>query len=148
MEKRIILAFVLSFIALYAFRTLFLAPAASEQSTSVDTSAKQPPVSPAAAEKAPPVTTSPKQEIEDGGTLPESVEAEKIEEVAFDTPLYSTTFSNAGASLKSFRLKEYSDGNGNPLELINQEASSKVGWPLALTTGDKGIDEQLQNAKY
>jgi YidC/Oxa1 family membrane protein insertase len=149
MEKRIILAFVLSFIALYAFRALFLPPAPSEPPATAPTpaSATQPPTAGASSEKAPGPKAAPKHETEEVAPVTESV-AENVEDVTLDTSLYSAIFSNQGASLKSFRLKQYSDGSGNPLELINQEASSKVGWPLALTTGDKALDEQLQAGKY
>ena len=34
------------------------------------------------------------------------------------------------------------------MELINQAAASKVGWPLALVTGDKAIDDELAKAMF
>src|SRR5206468_1581429 len=52
--------------------------------------------------------------------------AEKAEEFEVDTPLYTATFSNVGAVLKSYKLKAYADDKGHPLELIDQSAGSKV----------------------
>src|SRR4030095_13967491 len=46
------------------------------------------------------------------------------------------------------RLKQYLDGEGHPVELINQEDGEKAGWPLALISGDKAIDEQLRGAVF
>jgi len=65
-----------------------------------------------------------------------------------DTPLYTATISNLGGVLKSYKLKEYKDGESHPLELINETAGTKVGWPLAVLTGDKTIDDQLGKALY
>jgi YidC/Oxa1 family membrane protein insertase len=53
-----------------------------------------------------------------------------------------------GGVLRSFKLKEYSDGKGQPVELIDQQAGSKVGWPLAVVTGDKSVDELLQKGLF
>src|SRR5262245_33323274 len=132
MEKRIILAFVLSFIALYAFRALFLPSSPAEPPATTQIPVEPPVPSSVPTEKAPEPKSEAKHEPQEVPPVTDSV-AEEVEDVTFETALYSATFSNLGASLKSFRLKQYSDGSGNPLELINQEASSKVGWPLAFT---------------
>src|SRR5262249_29559447 len=144
MEKRVILAFVLSFVVLYAFRALFVPTPPAEAPTNVQ--APAPPAShPVPATAATPAAIN----VEVSSSVPlEGIKAAKSEELSFETPLYTATFSNVGGVLKSFKLKEYSDAEGHPLELINQEAGSKVGWPLALVTGDKTVDEELQNAQF
>jgi YidC/Oxa1 family membrane protein insertase len=138
MEKRVILAFVLSFVVLYAFRTYFMPPAATEPQPIAQSSAAPVPITPEQAKTNEPITAPPV----------DNVRAEKAEELTFDTPLYIATFSNLGGVLKSFRLKQYLDGQGQPVELINQEAGARVGWPLALTTGDKATDEALRGALF
>src|SRR5215470_4796976 len=117
MEKRVIIAFVLSFAILYAFRALYSPPptppgqpAETRQSTETapagrETASAQPLIQPA--EQVP-------------TTAPEAAQAEKAEEIPIDTPLYTATISNVGGVLKSYRLKKYTDGEGRPLELINQ----------------------------
>ena len=152
MEKRVILAFVLSFIVLYAFRALFVPSRPSEPPTSVQAPAP-PATPPVSATTTPAATITPAAtattNVEVSSSLPpQGIKAEKSEELSFETPLYTATFSNVGAVLKSFKLKEYSDAEGHPLELINQEAGAKVGWPLALVSGDKTVDEALQNALF
>jgi YidC/Oxa1 family membrane protein insertase len=140
MEKRVILAFVLSFVVLYAFRALFVPTPPAEAPTNV-----QAPAPPASHPAPPPAATN----VEVSTSVPpEGIKAAKSEELSFETPLYTATFSNVGGVLTSFKLKEYSDGEGHPLELINQQAGSKVGWPLALVTGDKTVDEVLQSAQF
>ena len=140
MEKRVILAFVLSFAVLYAFRALYTPPPAAVPE-------------PSAPAPAPPVSTTTPQATsrtsEAPSSLPvEDVEAEKPQEFVVDTALYTATISNVGGVLKSFRLKQYTDGEGHSLELINQEAGSKVGWPLALESGDKAVDDSMRNAQF
>jgi YidC/Oxa1 family membrane protein insertase len=145
MEKRVILAFVLSFLVLYAFRALFTPPPSSEQ-PSVE---RGPDPGQANVGTAPTAESVPAEKSESVASVPtESIRGDKSEEFLFETPLYMGAFSNVGGVLKSFKLKNYSDGEGHPLELINQEAGNKVGWPLAVVTGDKAIDEQLQNALF
>jgi YidC/Oxa1 family membrane protein insertase len=146
MEKRVILAFVLSFIVLYAFRALFVPSPPSERPTSVQ--APAPPATPPVSATAPTAPTAPTNVEVSSSLPPQGIKAEKSEELSFETPLYTATFSNVGAVLKSFKLKEYSDAEGHPLELINKEAGAKVGWPLALVSGDKTVDEALQNALF
>jgi len=142
MEKRVILAFVLSFLVLYAFRALYTPPANPEPTASGNT----PPV---VEPKTNPPEPAPSKAVEPAPVVPsENIAGEKAEELPFETPLYTATFSNVGGVLKSFKLKEYSDGEGHPLELINQETGNKVGWPLTLETGDKTVDEQLRSAKF
>src|SRR5262245_59949987 len=142
MEKRVILAFVLSFAVLYAFRSLFAPTPATEQPPI----AQQPP--PAVSNSVPP----PAKASTRSGEAPQlpvgDIKAEGRQDLVFETELYTATLSNLGGVLKSFKLKGYSDGEGHPVELINHEAGAKVGWPLALVSGEKTIDEQLGNAQF
>jgi len=141
MEKRVILAFVLSFAILYAFRSLYSPPPPAESETSVQT----PPAEPS--NNGPRGPNAPAQTEAQLATVGD-LRAEKPEDFEIDTPLYTATFSNIGGVLKSYKLKAYSDAEGHPLELIDQTAGAKVGWPLALTTGDKSLDEELSSAQF
>ena len=51
-----------------------------------------------------------------------------------DTDVYHVVFSNEGAVVQSWTLKDkrYRDANGDPLELVNQRGALKEGFPLAL----------------
>jgi YidC/Oxa1 family membrane protein insertase len=138
MEKRIILAFILSFAVLYAFRAFFSPPAP----TSVPPSSGQPPEAATAntsIEAENPIVPS---------RLDQNIRAEKSEDLVVDTPLYTATVSNIGGVLKSYKLKAYSDAEGHPIELIDENAGNKLGWPLAMTTGDTALDETLAKAIF
>ncbi len=144
MEKRVIIAFVLSFAVLYAFRELFSPPQPPAQPAPVAKSgAASPANSPSSAPGGTPAQTAlpPAEPTAD-------IRSEKAEEFVFDTALYTARISNIGGALKSYELKEYSDAEGHPIELINQTAGTKVGWPLALVTGDAMLDETLAKAAF
>jgi YidC/Oxa1 family membrane protein insertase len=135
MEKRILIAFVLSFAVLYGSRFLFPPPPPPEKpaANSVET-----PVSPPAAPVATPPETNPL----------ETIQAESEKEEVVDTPLYRAVVSNLGGVLKSFQLKKFLDHAGKPTELIDSYAGRRVGFPLAITTSDAALVKQLSEAKF
>src|SRR5262249_27634135 len=136
--KRVILAFALSIAVMYAFSALYKPTKTTSSSVTVT---ETPPTAPASA-PTPESDVSHTTAEEPNSSLsavPKDLSAEKAEDSVFSTPLYTATISNVGGVLKSYHLKAYSDGEGRPLELINDIAGTKVGWPLALVTGDKTI---------
>jgi YidC/Oxa1 family membrane protein insertase len=142
MEKRVIIAFVLSFAVLYAFRAYFQPPSTGERQQTTETQSITPPPIPSA--PAPPLAEKSREAVAPA----ENLQAEKTEELTVDTPLYTAVISNVGAVLRSFSLKDYKDGEGKPVELINQTAGGKVGWPMAIQTGDKAIDDELTKGLF
>src|SRR5438093_9113076 len=142
MEKRVILAFILSFAVLYAFRAVYSPPPPAESETSVQTLPAGP------SNNGSPNSSPPTEKLEPLPAAAGAVRAEKPEDFEIDTPLYTALFSNIGGVLRSCKLKAYSDGEGFALELIDQTAGAKVGWPLGLTTGDQTLDEELSRAQF
>jgi YidC/Oxa1 family membrane protein insertase len=65
-----------------------------------------------------------------------------------DTKLYHVVFSNRGAVVKSWTLKEYKDAAGKPLEVINQPGAAKYGSPFSLTFRDKQPSADLNKALW
>ncbi|HTV06934.1 MAG TPA: membrane protein insertase YidC [Acidobacteriaceae bacterium] len=65
-----------------------------------------------------------------------------------ENELYRITFTNHGAQVKSWILKKYKDNDGKPLDLVNQKAAEKYGYPLSLYTYDARLRERLANALY
>lgn len=120
MEKRTILAFVLSFLVLLFWSYYFnpeQQPSAvkeepaleqkdkSHQVTDMDANIIKPPSAPLIQQKQ------------------ASVSAEIIDkEIIVDTPYYRAIFSNRNATIKSFKLKKYSvtkDSDSYPIEMVN-----------------------------
>jgi len=54
----------------------------------------------------------------------------KESEWTLDTGVYRVLFSNRGAVVKSWTLRNYKDADGKPLELVNAKGAQKVGFPF------------------
>ena len=138
MEKRIVIAALLSFLVLFGFRLLYPpTPPAQPQGTERPQAAENEKTAiepPSQADRAIPVETD--------------VQASAPEQYEFRTTLYTAVIDNAGGVLKSFRVHGYLDAQGESQELINQRLAEQVGWPFALATGDPEIDRLVNTGRY
>jgi YidC/Oxa1 family membrane protein insertase len=144
MEKRLVLAIVLSFLVLVLYQAIFLRnrprPEAEVQpQTPVQQEEKAPALKPAA----------PKEE-----TLPalptelKEARAEGEERVVVETSLYQAVWSNRGASLRSWRLKRHKDEDGEDLELVSGRAVQAGKYPFFLETQDADLDRVANGSLY
>ncbi len=71
--------------------------------------------------------------------VPGQISAQTEELLLVETDLYRIEFSNRGAVVRRWTLKgpKYVDSRGRPLELINQEAAAKVGYPFSVDFKEK-----------
>ena len=53
-----------------------------------------------------------------------------------ENDLYRITFSNRGAQVTSWVLKQFKDVDGHPLDLVHPQAAKLFGYPLSLYTDD------------
>ncbi len=79
---------------------------------------------------------------------PADVVAKTETTTTVENELYRITFTNRGAQVKSWLLKKYKDNDGKPLDLVNQKAAEKYGFPLSLYTYDSGLRAKLTDALY
>ncbi len=149
MEKRLLLAIVLSFLVLILYQILFSPkPSQEEVPEQVKDIETQPPPKPSVESQHPsPTTTEPQESLEEEFiTEPISETAEA--QIVIDTPLYSAVWSNKGAVLKSWRLKEYKDDDKNDLELVSQQTEDFGTFPFALQTDDPSFDAVINGSLY
>jgi YidC/Oxa1 family membrane protein insertase len=144
-NKRVLLAFILSFAVLIAFRWAF--PPAADQPIVA------PPATTAAPAVATPSSTEKPQSAESktaDTTTPsiQDLHGDRAEGTVIENSLYKATVYNEGGVLNSFQLKTYFDASGHPLELINGVSAGSVGWPLAIITGDPKLDAALSHAIF
>lgn len=102
------------------------APAASKPEV-------KPPVEPAAVQPARPAAP---------------VAAQAEETLVLDTGVYRITFSNRGAVVRSWLLKNYRDHSNKPLDVVNSAAAEKAGYPLALVFKNQNPPVDLNAALY
>ena len=124
METRLLLAFILMGVI------LFLTPYFYKPQSPPKSPIK--PVQPPAAEQVQPPEPPPATPKPAEAAPTEEVAAEKAEDFHIQTKLFEVTFSNRGAVVKQWQLKNYVDANGKRLELVNQAAVEKTGYPFAL----------------
>jgi YidC/Oxa1 family membrane protein insertase len=120
-ETRLLLAFVLVGIVLVGWNYIYK-PAVTPPVT-VPAPTTQTPV-----EAPKPEPPTPAIKIEVPGQIQES----QAQDFIIETDLYRVRFSNQGATVLSWILKAYKDGNGKPLDLVNTRALQKVPAPFAV----------------
>ena len=142
MEKRLLLAIVLSFLVIFLYQLVFVKKLPIEETT---------PEAIVEAEKSPDLKSPPKEV-----SSPEVIEKkdfqptadDKQRQIIIDTPLYRAAWSNKGALLKSWMLKEFLDENKEDLELISPSASGVDKYPFMLSTEDPQFDSVINDAFY
>ena len=154
MERQLLLVFALTFVILIVFQPLLMKYVKKQEPAPAPVAASPAPAaSAAAATPALPLAVVP------AGAKQAASEAE----VVIENDLYRITFSNKGAQVKSWILKNFTDDKGQPLELVSsgaqiavqrdgqvvfQPAVEKYGYPMSLWTYDEGLRSKLNSVLY
>ena len=77
-----------------------------------------------------------------------AVSAASAQDYTLDTNLYNVVFTNRGASVKSWTLKKFKDGDGKPLELANPKGAAKFGYPFTFEFRDKQPSSDLNKGLW
>jgi YidC/Oxa1 family membrane protein insertase len=158
-ESKTILMFVALFIVILFGMQYFRekkapqpTPAQHQQTQqAANNNAQQQPATPAPSTKAESSTPSPQEAVAPQPkpvAQASDVVAKTQSTTVVENELYRITFSNRGAQVTSWVLKKYTDNNGKPLDLVNQKAAAKYGYPLSLYTYDEGLRGKLASALY
>ena len=135
-DKRVLIAFVLSFGILLFWGALFKSPAPPP--------AKQTRPAPTQGTPAqPPAPAKPSEPV----PLPVE-QGSKAEEIVVEGDVYRVTFSTEGAVVKSWVLKKYRDAKGDPLDVVNRAACEKLGFPMTVSVGDSALTSKLNSVLY
>lgn len=76
------------------------------------------------------------------------LQASAEQEVIVENGLYRITLTNRGGQVRSWLLKQHKDDKGNPLDMVNQVAAAKYGYPLSLYTYDENLRNKLNHALF
>jgi YidC/Oxa1 family membrane protein insertase len=152
MEKRVLLAVILSFIVLYVSQALLPKPQPVERSATpapASDPARQPPAAetpgaPGATAHVPGRPGAPETQPAAAPLVADDAERDVIVE----SDAVAAVFSNRGAVLKSWRLKGYLDSSGEPLDLIPQNVPQGSPRPFALSVDDGATTAVLQGALF
>ena len=145
MEKRVLLAVVLSFIVLYSFQAMFPTPK------------PQPPTAPG---PAPGVASQPTPSLEKPTTAAPAIEAApqppaaaalvadaSAREIVVESDAVRGVFSTKGGVLTSWRLKRYAGSDGQPLDLVPAQVAGAAR-PFTLTVDDAAVTTTLGQALF
>ncbi|HEY1656794.1 MAG TPA: membrane protein insertase YidC [Candidatus Sulfotelmatobacter sp.] len=151
-EKRLLLVFLLTFVVLMIFEPMlkkyFPQPPAAPAQKQAAPAQGAPAPAPAKTETAGSVVAKPGKKA----PAPEVVvnkQAATEAETVIENGLYKITFTNRGAQVKSWILKKFNnDAQNGPLDLVNDAAGQKYGYPLSLWTYDAALNGKLNSALY
>ena len=141
MEKRLLLAFVLSAAILLAWSVIFPPPRPVSQP---ETTPAESPTPAVVDSESPARLPEEESESEEPDLEPatEVAEAEAEETVVLSNDVMDVRLSNRGAAVASYRLLKYDGDAGQPLDLVQTVLSPQAAAPLQLITPD-GPDERL-----
>jgi YidC/Oxa1 family membrane protein insertase len=148
MERRVLLAIVLSFLVIYLYQALLVKPvpkpnpASQRQSAQSPSGAATPP--PAPVEASSPQETTPTPVSSAAPVLGDTVERD----IRIETAEVIATFTNRGGRLKSWRLKHYADEKGEPVELVSHEFGDAQPLPFSLRLPDSAATNTVNSALY
>lgn len=147
MEKRIFLAVIISIALLWIWAAIapkiFPDLAKPRPSTSqprgpqtAPKAAAQQAISPAPAMPAPATATT------------DSIAAVSVEETRVETPEFIARFSNRGAQIVSFQLKNYKSKDGSLVDLVKARDHSRTDYPFAIEASNADVARRLNESLY
>jgi YidC/Oxa1 family membrane protein insertase len=150
MEKRVLLAVVLSFVVLYGYEALFPPPKPQPKPNAAPASASAPSQAPAAAPQ-PAQSSQPQAEAPQPPAAPAAaaiVSDTEERDVVVENSSIRAQFTTRGGVLKSWRLKKYQDESHQPLELVPTTVPPGSVRPFSLAVDDAAVTSTLRQALY
>ena len=149
MEKRVLLAVVLSFVVLYGYQALFPPPKPPQRTDAPAASPSAPTAQPSSTPAAPAITPPPQPApVEAAKPSAAPLVADSAErDVVVESDHVRAVFSTRGAVLKTWLLKKYQH-NGQHLDLVPQNVPAGTLRPFALSFDDAAVTATLQNALF
>ena len=142
MEKRVFIAILLSFVVLAGYQAMF--PPARPDQTSPDSAAA---ATTAQATSQPPAAVEQPAATPAGPAVAPLVGDAVSREIVVETDSVRAVFSNVGATLKSWRLKNYLD-DGQPVDLVPADLPENLPRPFAISTDDPALSQRLAAALF
>lgn len=159
MEKRVLLAVFLSFLVLFVYQAIFApAPPDAERqpvAPEMEAATEPPVVRPIPDVLEPSPLDASAAETERAGGTEETETAVSVlvgdsvaRDIVVDTPVVRAVFTNRGAQLRSWKLKDYLDAAGEPVDLVPARLPEELPRPLGLTLNDAQLTARLDAALF
>jgi len=145
MEMRLLLAFLLMGLVLFVTPYIYKQPPTPDttkngQTAKTETKSTEP----TKTEQQPPPPPAPVPAAE----IPGQIQAVDSQDFTVETDLYQVTFSNRGAVVKTWILKNYKDNQRRPVDLVNTRAIAKVPAPFSVAFKGQPPSADLDKALY
>ncbi len=147
MEKRVLLAVILSFVVVVGYQALFPPPKPEPKPAAV-TPGSAPATTPQATSQTPTVQTPTAPPAEAQPAAAPVVADTEERDVTFENDSVSAVFTTRGGALKSWRLKKYQDSDRKPLELVSSAVPPGTVRPLTLSVPEATVSATLAQALY
>jgi YidC/Oxa1 family membrane protein insertase len=154
MEKRVLVAVLLSFVVLYAYQAVMPAPkkpvkpkaAAPASAPAIPGSEADASQTDGLAPAQPPAAEAASQPAE---PAPAAVVTEAGErQIVVSTSLVRAVFSNRGAVITSWTLKHYTDHQGTPVDLVPDDLPAGTARPFSLRLPDAAATARVNGAIF
>jgi len=140
------------FVMMFVMLAVFFGLSYYRQKTNPKTASPNAPAAQTAQQAAPtPAPTAamlPPQAAAGAPSANPAVQAASEQTTVVENELYRIEFTNRGAEVKSWILKQYKDSENKPLNLVHTQAAHQFGYPLSLYTYDAGLTAALKQALY
>ena len=152
MERRTLLAVVLSFVVVYAYQAFFVPKAPIEPVPSVTTESPQA-SGVAAPDGRASTAPSPPQAVQAAPQSDELLAATVVgdtteREIVVETDAVRAVFTNRGGRLKNWILKNYTDSAGRLVDLVPDAVPTDQPLPFSLGLDEGGIGQRLNGAIF
>ena len=144
MERRVLIAVLLSFLVLYGYQAMFPPPPEPKPAQTSKTAAAPNASGPTQSNPTPSV----QGERPPDAAAPAAVAAAPAREIEIDNADVHAVFTTRGAVLRSWKLKKYRDDNGQPLEIIAGHAPADSPLPFTLAVDDPALSATLATAPF
>jgi YidC/Oxa1 family membrane protein insertase len=147
-QARVLIAFLLSIGILFVW-SYFFAPKPPVRPAGPQGEAAGQPAAPAPVQ--PPVAVPPASPGEPAAPAVPVIAAAEERLLVVENNLYRITFSNRGATARSWQLNGYQDDHKppRPLDLVHTDAAQQLGeWPLSLLLEDAELETRANQALY
>jgi YidC/Oxa1 family membrane protein insertase len=143
MERRVFIAISLSILVIYAYQ-VYLAPRPDPAKASRPAPAAAPADTPSPSG----VTTAPQPNLP-VEAAPAPITADTNEhEIVVETAKVQAVITNRGGRILHWRLKEYPDPGGKPVDLVPSNLPAAEARPFSLAVDDPGVTRRLNESLY
>lgn len=153
MERRVLIAITLSFLVLFLFQRFVMPPASVPAGTTAGQAAGNVTPQASAATNTPTsesrTDTAEAAQREGVPQAPAALVSEvSAREIIVETSKVKAVFSNRGATILHWILKEYRDDRGQPLDLVPGSAGADAVKPFTLAVDDQAVSARMKDAIY